>query len=104
MANQPKEEHPGQTLRTRDHETIVQWAKKRGAEPATVPGTEHDDHLGVLTLDFPGYGGERLKHVSWDEWFRTFDERNLEFVYQEHKSDGTESNFFRIVSPDREDA
>jgi hypothetical protein len=99
-----KEEHAGQTMRTRDHESIRAWARERNAKPATVPGTKHNGHLGVLRFDFPGYGGEALAEVSWDEWFRTFDERHLEFVYQEHTSKGTESNFFRLVSPDREDA
>ena len=94
----------GQTLRTRDRDTIQQWAEERGAKPATVAGSEHDDHLGVLRFDFPGYGGQELKHVSWDEWFRTFEERKLEFVYQETKADGKQSNFFRVTNPDREDA
>jgi hypothetical protein len=94
----------GQTLTTRDHRTIQAWAEKRGARPATVPGTEHDDHLGVLQFDFPGYGGERLAEVSWDEWFHTFDARDLEFVYQETTKDGRQSNFFRLTSPHREDA
>jgi len=56
----------------------------------------------VLRLDFPGYGGDDLKHVSWDEWFETFDDRGLRFVYQEHKKDGSESNFFRLTNPDRD--
>ena len=97
------ESRPGETLVTRDHDVIRQWAESRGADPATVPGSEHDDHLGVLRFDFPGYGGKELEHVAWDEWFRTFDERNLEFVYQEHKADGNDSNFFIVRSPDRED-
>jgi hypothetical protein len=95
---------PGATLTTQDHDEIRAWAEARGAEPATVPGTEHDDHLGVLRFDFPGYGGESLEHVDWDTWFKTFDDRNLTFVYQERKKDGAQSNFFRLTSPDREDA
>lgn len=98
------EEHPGKSLITRDHEVIKQWAEQRKATPATVPGTEHGDHLGVLRFDFPGYGGQDLQEVSWDEWFKTFDQRGLNFIYQEHKSDGSESNFFRLENPDREDA
>lgn len=46
----------GQTLTTRDHDKIKKWAEARRAEPATVPGTEHANHLGVLRLDFPGFG------------------------------------------------
>ncbi len=97
------EEHPGETLVTRDHGVIRSWAEKRGAQPATVEGSEHDGHVGVLRFDFPGYGGQSLEPIGWDEWFEPFDERNLEFVYQEHKSDGSESNFFRLRNPDRED-
>jgi hypothetical protein len=98
-----QEDRPGRTLHTRDRTTILRWAEQRDARPATVEGTEHGDRLGVLRLDFPGDGG-RLIEVSWDEWFGTFDERGLEFVYQEQKRDGSPSNFFRLVSPDREDA
>src|SRR5213596_628162 len=97
-----KEQHAGQTLRTRDHNTVRSWARERKAKPATVPGTEPDGHLGVLRLDFPGYGGDRLEEVSWEPWFATFDDRDLEFVYQEHTKDGAQSNF-RLVSPHRED-
>jgi hypothetical protein len=90
-------------LRTQDHDTIRHWAQERKAVPATVPGTEHDDHLGVLRFDFPGYGGDDLEEVPWEEWFDTFDQRNLTFVYQETKKDGHQSNFFRLTNPDHED-
>ncbi|MCP2257706.1 hypothetical protein LX15_001392 [Streptoalloteichus tenebrarius] len=94
--DEQREEHPGQSLTTRDHDVIRRWAEEREATPATVPGTEHGDHLGVLRFDFPGYGGETLQEVSWDEWFRTFDERDLEFLYQEHLRSGEQSNFFKL--------
>ena len=93
----------GETLTTRDHRKIQRWAEERKAQPATVPGSEHGDHLGVLRFDFPGYGGSDLKKVSWEEWFKTFDDRELEFVYQETRKDGDESNFFRLTNPERED-
>ena len=98
------EDYPGQTLATRNHDVIRRWAEERGAQPATVPGTEHDGRPGVLTFDFPGYGGEQLKHVSWDEWFRTFDERNLVFLFQEHLNNRRPSNHFHFDSPMREAA
>ncbi|HEY0486852.1 MAG TPA: Rho termination factor N-terminal domain-containing protein [Mycobacteriales bacterium] len=97
-------ERPGRSLVTTDHEVIERWAEERGATPATVEGTEHGDHLGVLTFDFGGGEEGNLRHVGWDEWFRTFDERRLNFVYQEQRSDGKQSNFFRLESPEREDA
>ncbi|MFG6193420.1 hypothetical protein [Nonomuraea sp. JJY05] len=100
-----KPDRDGQTLVTTDHDVIKNWAEGRGATAATVEGTEHGDHLGVLRFDFPGYGGgDKLRHVSWEEWFDTFDKRGLNFIYQESKSDGTQSNFFRLENPQREDA
>ena len=91
---------PGKSTTTRDHDVILRWAEARGAQPATVPGTEHGDHLGVLRFDFPGYGGESLEHVSWDEWFKTFDERGLEFLYQDQKKDGHQSNLLPASEPE----
>ena len=99
------EERPGRSLYTQDHDVIRQWAEARDGVPATVEGTEHEDHLGVLRFDFGGdsEGSSRLRHVSWDEWFKTFDDRGLRFIYQEHRSDGSDSNFFRLENPNRED-
>ncbi|WP_428982925.1 hypothetical protein [Phytohabitans maris] len=98
-------ERPGRSLVTADHEVIQRWADRRDAAPATITGTEHDGVAGVLTFDFPlGDSGERLRRISWDDWFRSFDERNLNFMYQEERSDGRQSNFFRLENPGREDA
>src|SRR5919108_2741595 len=94
-----REERPGQTLATRNHEVIQRWAEQRGAVPATVTDSRHEGHPGVLRFDFPGFGGEGLEHISWEEWFKAFDERNLVFLFQEHTKDGTESNFFQLQRP-----
>jgi hypothetical protein len=96
-------EREGRSLATTHHEVIKQWAEARNARPATVEGTEHGDHLGVLRFDF-NEDTDKLRHVSWEEWFRTFDERQLNFIYQEQRKDGNQSNFFILESPDREDA
>jgi hypothetical protein len=98
-----KPERDGRSLVTTNHEVITKWAEERNAVPATVEGSEHDDHVGVLRFDFGG-DSERLTHIEWDEWFRTFDERKLNFIYQEKKSDGSQSNFFQLENPEREDA
>jgi hypothetical protein len=87
------------TLETTDHEVIRAWAERRGAKPAMVRDTKSGEG-GVLRLDFPGYSGEKLEQVSWDEWFKVFDDRKLRFVYQEHTKDGSDSNFFRLVRAD----
>jgi len=99
------EDQPGQSLATRAHEVIQAWAedKERQGTPATVPGTEHEGRPGVLRIDFPGRSGSNLEHIGWDDWFKSFDERELVFVYQEHKKDGHPSTFFRLDNPERED-
>ncbi|MFG1953182.1 hypothetical protein [Micromonospora sp. NPDC048830] len=97
-------ERPGRSLVTTDHEVIRRWAEARGAVPATVDGTGHDGHPGVLRFDFPAGGREdRLREISWQEWLGTFDRRRLNFIYQEQRSDGRQSNFFRLENPNRED-
>jgi hypothetical protein len=97
-------DHDGESLVTRNHDVIMKWAEERGAVPATVGGTEHGDRLGVLRFDFEGGDSERLEEVSWDEWFKTFDERNLVMIFQENLKNGNQSNFFRLDNPEREDA
>lgn len=97
------EDRPGQTLATRAHDVIRRWAKERGAKPATVSGGEEQDRPRVLRLNFPGFD-ESLQEIEWEEWFRPFDERQLVFLYQEHKANGATSTFFRLDNPEREDA
>ncbi|MCZ7435169.1 hypothetical protein O7598_02065 [Micromonospora sp. WMMC241] len=89
---------------TRDHEVIQRWARARGAKPATIAGTERGDRPGVLTFNMPGYReSSRIREVTWDDWFRTFDSRRLNLIYQEQMRDGRQSNFFRTENPNRED-
>ena len=96
-------EREGRSLATTHHEVIRQWAEERNGVPATVEGTEHGDHLGVLRIDFGGVN-DKIRHISWEECFETFDSRGLNFIYQEQRSDGQQSNFFRLENPGREDA
>jgi hypothetical protein len=96
-------ERAGRSLATTSHEVIRHWAEERGGTPATVEGTEHGDLLGVLRFAFGG-NDANLREVSWDEWFDTFDSRQLNFIYQEERKDGNQSTFFRLESPQREDA
>ncbi len=64
-----------------------------------VRGTEENDKgPGLLRIDFPGGAGEdQLKHIYWDEFFETFDKRNLSFLYQEKTKDGKVSRFFKLI-------
>ncbi|MGB2572016.1 hypothetical protein ACPFP2_26760 [Micromonospora citrea] len=98
-------ERPGRSLVTTSHDVIRNWARARGARPATIAGTEREGRPGVLTFEIPGYReSSRVQVITWDDWFRTFDARRLNLIYQEQLRDGRQSNFFRTESPDREDA
>ncbi|MCI4062934.1 hypothetical protein MRQ36_10250 [Micromonospora sp. R77] len=98
-------ERPGRSLVTANHEVIQRWARARNAKPATIAGTEREGRPGVLTFNIPGYReSSRIREISWDDWFRTFDSRGLNLIYQEQLRDGRQSNFFRTENPDREDA
>jgi hypothetical protein len=90
-ARRKSEDH--QAHRTRDHKIIQQWAEERGGHPAVVEGTE------ILRIDFddPDGGDEKLRRIGWDEFFRIFDSRDLEFLYQDHTQAGKESRFNKFV-------
>lgn len=84
-----------------DHDEIRRWAEERGAKPTAVRRTESDDDVGIIRLDFPGYGGEKsLDEISWDEWFDKFDEKNLALLVQDQLANGKPSNFNKLVSRD----
>ena len=52
----------------------------------------------MIRLDFPGYsGGSSLEDISWDEWFKAFDENQLALVYQDQTTEGEQSNFNKLV-------
>ena len=82
-----------------DHDEIRRWAEERDAKPACVKGTGNRTDPGMIRLDFPGYSGEdTLQHISWDEWFETFDESDLALLVQDQTADGDKSNFNKLVS------
>jgi hypothetical protein len=98
-----KPDRNGQTLATRSPDVIRRWAEERGGEPAAATRGRRDGRPHVLRFAF-AEGGASLERIPWEEWQRTFEERDLVFLYQERKRDGVQSNFFRLDNPTREDA
>lgn len=82
---------------TTDHEVIRRWAEQRGAQPAKVKGTGKGGDIGIIRLNFPGYTGQKLEPITWEEWFEKFDDDNLALLYQEETAEGDKSNFNKIV-------
>jgi hypothetical protein len=85
---------------TTDHETIKKWVTERGGVPATVKDTEEDGHAGVLRIDFPPRD-ENLEEISWEEFFRKFEEARLAFLYQDKTKEGKISRFHKFISRDQ---
>jgi hypothetical protein len=84
---------------TKDHNTIKNWTEERDGKPAVVESTTNSSEGGgLLRINFPGYAEDNLKNISWEEFFRIFDENDLKFLYQEKTKDGGESKFFKFVS------
>lgn len=86
---------------TTDHTIIQEWVENRGGSPSVVKATQTQDpqNIGELRIDFPGYSGaDSLEHISWDDFFQTFDHKKLSFLYQDETSDGAKSNFCKFVS------
>lgn len=86
---------------TTDHNTIRKWVEERGGKPACVRGTGDEGDVGMLRIDMPGYTGEdKLQEISWDDFFRKFEEKKLALVYEDKTADGKKSNFSKLVSRD----
>ncbi|MCU1235980.1 MAG: 1,4-alpha-glucan branching enzyme [Candidatus Solibacter sp.] len=86
---------------TIDHEEIRRWVEARHGVPAHVKGTSADsDDPGLLRIDFPDGPDPNLEPISWDEWFKKFEDKKLAFIYEEKTAEGKISYFNKLVSRD----
>jgi len=91
-------------MKTVDHDEIRRWVEERGGKPACVKGTGRDGDLGILRIDFPGYGeDENLQHVGWEEWFDAFEDNGLAMLVQAESDDGKVSRFNKLIAREAED-
>jgi len=89
----------GGSRTTTDHAKIKDWVEKREGRPAQVRTTGGQDDPGLLRIDFPGFGkSQTLQEISWEAFFKKFDDKKLAFLYQETTKDGRESRFFKLVN------
>jgi len=100
-ATETKSPAVGAARRTTNPDKIRKWVEARGGKPSTVKGTGEGEP-GVLRIDFPGYRGKQtLAEISWDDFFKKFEEQNLAFLYQDKTAAGKQSRFCKLVSRDR---
>lgn len=82
---------------TTDHEKIRKWAESHGGKPAAVDRTHKGGDVGIIRIMFPNAPHsehQALTEISWDEFFKEFEERQLALLYDE------ESLFSKIVGRD----
>lgn len=88
---------------TTNHDEIRKWVEKRGGHPAVVKATENKGQPGgLLRIDYDEPGGNddtRLHRISWDEFFKSFDQNDLAFLYD---PDG-DSRFSKFVQKETAD-
>lgn len=80
---------------TRDHDEIRRWAVAHDATPSVVSRTG-----GMLRFEFAATPPGELADVSWNDFFRVFDERGLELVYDDKPG----SRFHKLVYPETVEA
>lgn len=82
---------------TTDHDTIRKWADGQGGKPAAVDRTHSDDDVGIIRIMFPKAPQsehDNLVEISWEEFFREFEERELALLYDPN------GRFSKIVGRD----
>lgn len=82
---------------TTDHQAIRKWAEKHGGKPAAVKRTHQGGDVGIVRIMFPRSPQSEhdgLVEISWDEFFKEFDEGELALLYEE------DSMFSKIVGRD----
>src|SRR5688500_4818530 len=95
----------GESKVTTNHGEIQQWVEERGGTPARVKGTESRRDTGLLRIDYPGFSGEEtLEAITWEEFFKAFDEHELAFLYQDKTKDGKVSRFSKFIDRNSEEA
>jgi hypothetical protein len=83
----------------------VRWISANAGPPADQPPAalphQGGAQLAIGKNDAPSAAKEadddKLKEVSWEEFFQVFDESDLSFLYSEETAEGQTSRFFKFV-------
>ena len=82
---------------TTNHDEIRKWAEEKGGKPAAVESTHSSDDPGIIRIMFPDAPNsehDALVEISWDEFFKEFEDRKLALIHEE------DSMFSKLVSRD----
>lgn len=88
---------------TTRHDEIREWATRLGGKPEIIPTGDESTHTG-LRINFPGAVDDEFlsrknkpKPVSWDEFFRVFDDQELAFSYKDRTIGNDPSLWYRFT-------
>ena len=84
---------------TTDHETIRTWVEQRGSMPARVNELAGDDP-GSLAIMPKGKEDDSLDPIPWDEFFETFEDEGLAFVYRTETMGPEKQLYYEFVPRD----
>jgi hypothetical protein len=85
------------SLTTTDHDEIRKWAEANGGKPAAVARTHSDQDVGIVRIMFPDAPNSEhaaLTEISWDDFFKEFEDRKLALLYD------PQSLFSKIIGRD----
>jgi len=69
---------------TTDHDTIRKWTESHGGKPAAVRRTHQGGDVGIIRVMFPDAPQsehDSLVEITWDEFFKEFEQRQLALLY-----------------------
>ncbi len=89
---------------TTSHTVIRGWTDSHGGKPALIVDPNQLDQKVGLRLDFPGRADEALlsrahhnQDVTWDEFFKHFEEQALAFEYLEEPGETALPDAYRFL-------
>ncbi len=76
---------------TTNHGEIQRWAEALGGQPAVIDHPNARADKRGIRIDFPGKRDDAIKDithpVSWDEFFRVFEDQQLLLAYDDNPTD-----------------
>jgi hypothetical protein len=88
---------------TIDQIKIMQWVTEHNGSPAVIDAPEAKGDKVGLRINFPGFLDEReladfqeTKTVSWEEFFKIFEEQKLLFMYDDKTKDSNPVNWYKL--------
>lgn len=90
---------PQGTKITFDHRMIQKWVEERRGKPVKIQpeDEEVEEPVELLKVKFPGEKTRNIMPITWEEFFKEFDEEGLAFQFRDETPDGEESHFYKLI-------